>query len=895
MMKMNRLKQGIRRLAAATAALLIGATALTGNVAVTSSTEENAFVYAAENRTIRNNTFWHDTNGNPIYSQGGGVFLFGDTYYWYGVHYAGAETYYSSPTKKNDNTGFVSVTCYSSKDLVNWKFENDVLTSNSKNFPWAYWFGRLGVAYNKNTKKYVLVAQHNESVLFASCSTPTGDFVVENIQDYITNVAKQGTGDQTIFIDDDGKAYLICSNNGGRGNQYVVPLRESDYLAAEPATRVANGHGREGNCMFKYKGKYYFCASDLHGWNSSHTYYMVADNIMGPYSEWKVMPDTDKDFSHVTQTGFFVTVHGSEQETVLYCGDRWSDFAGNGIGYNQWVPLSFNGSEPYFNSLSEWEFDATTGNWAVGAGNNYILNPSFDADRVSQTALAGWKNSGSGNSNASGARTGRFCMQQWADSAFEGTMYQDIELPNQTYTLKAWVKSSGGQSASKVYVKGYGGDEKSVSVKDIGDSWKEITISDIKVTNGKCQVGIYSKGNAGNWVKVDDFTLIGDGSAAVGLSGKSGATMNTDYSYTFTNKGSGLYLEVAGAVAAEGTDVVQGDGSSGAHLWKLVEGGGGYYYVISTLGDGKTYYLDLANGSPENGTNIGIWTDTACDAQLFKFVEQGDGTYQITTKVTKDESAIGILDASKDEGATAIQWACNDNSDQKWIATIVIDPIQGELASPVQPLHTTYAPFLSIDPSLAVGDKIFGDRDFTFTAVDEALIGAEYLVSSCDAKNATSDLATITAAEDVTLYIGFDTRLNNVPAWAADFVKTDMICTSSNDVTFNMYAKDVAAGETVLLGAQGQNGSIVSYMAMMVKKPETTTTTPPVTAGLKGDVNCDGDVKVNDVILLNRFLSEDTTATITEQGMLNAEVDGAGGVNGSDAIGILKILAGIAQ
>lgn len=464
---------------------------------------------AETNRIIQNNSFWKDTSGNNIYSQGGGVFKFGDTYYWYGVHYSGAETYAANPTKKNEDYGFKAVTCYSSKDLVNWKFENNVLTSDSEGFPWAYWFGRLGVAYNANTKKYVLVAQHNESVLFASCDSPTGNFKVENIQDYITNVAKQGTGDQTIFIDDDGKAYLICSNKGGRGNQYVAPLRESDYLAAEPATRVARGYGREGNCMFKYKGKYYFCASDLHGWNSSHTYYMVADNIMGPYSEWKVMDGTDEDFSHVTQTGFFVTVHGSEQETVLFCGDRWSDFAGNGIGYNQWVPLSFDGDTPIFNSLSQWEFYAETGKWKVGAGNNYILNPGYDADRVSQEKLAGWTNSGTGNSNASGARTGRFCMQQWSDSAFKGTMYQDVTLPNGVYTLRAWYKSSGGQNSSYVYIKGYGGDDKQVKVNTKTDSWTEIVIPDVQVTNGTCQVGIYSDGNAGNWVKVDDFSLIG--------------------------------------------------------------------------------------------------------------------------------------------------------------------------------------------------------------------------------------------------------------------------------------------------------------------------------------------------------------------------------------------------
>ena len=158
----------------------------------------------AANDLIVNDCFWKDTSGNNIYSQGGGIFKFGDTYYWYGVHYKGAETYAAKPFGKNSDTGFVSVTCYSSQDLVNWKFENDVLTPRSKGFGFCYWAGRLGVAYCPKSKQYVLVMQYNESVLFASASTPTGNFEVKNIQDQIQNVQKQGTGDQTIFVDDDG-------------------------------------------------------------------------------------------------------------------------------------------------------------------------------------------------------------------------------------------------------------------------------------------------------------------------------------------------------------------------------------------------------------------------------------------------------------------------------------------------------------------------------------------------------------------------------------------------------------------------------------------------------------------------------------------------------------------
>lgn len=485
-------------------AALLGATLFLSALPAMPSMQANA-----ASDLIVNDCFWKDTNGNNIYSQGGGIFRFGDTYYWYGVHYKGAETYAANPSGKNSDTGFVSVTCYSSKDLVNWKFENDILTPNSKGFGFCYWAGRLGVAYCPKSKQYVLVMQYNESVLFASASSPTGNFEVKNIQDQIQGVQKQGTGDQTIFIDDDGQAYLICSNKGGRGHQYVCKLRENDYLAAEPAVEVAKGSGREGNCMFKYKGKYYFCASDLHGWNASHSYYMVADNIYGPYSSWKVMDGTDEDFSHVTQTGFFYTIKGSNQETVLFCGDRWSDFAGNGLGYNQWVPLTVNGNDVKFNSVTEFHLNDKTGEWTVGENNNYILNPTFEADRVSQSTLAGWKNGGSGNSNAKGARTGNFCAQHWSDKDFKGTLSQNVTLPNGTYTLKAYAKSSGSINSSYIYVKGYGGEDKTFNIKNAGNNWLEVTIPDIQVTNGMCEVGFATDANANAWVKVDDFSLIG--------------------------------------------------------------------------------------------------------------------------------------------------------------------------------------------------------------------------------------------------------------------------------------------------------------------------------------------------------------------------------------------------
>ncbi|GAA3439288.1 family 43 glycosylhydrolase [Kutzneria kofuensis] len=459
--------------------------------------------------TIQNDVFWKDTAGNPIYSQGGGVLKVGGTYYWYGAKYNGAVTYYNNPAKgKNGDTSFSAITVYSSTDLAHWKFEGNALTASDVGG--GGWVGRVGVAHNPNTGKYVLISQLNSGLVFATSSTPTGHFAVAGTQSSIGNVTTGMSGDQSVFTDDDGRAYLVFSNKSGRSHLYVAPLRSSDFLHVETAANIYNSSsgGREGNIMFKHDGTYYFCSSDLHGWNASHTYCITSSKISSGYSSEFVLQGTDADFSHVTQTGLAFTVTGSAGSFVVFGGDRWSDFAGNGIGYNDWLPITFNGKTPVFHSLSEWTVDAAAGTWATGKGNNYVLNPSAEADRVSQSTLAGWTNSGNVGGNYSGGHTGRWAMTLRSSSAYNASMYQNISLPNGTYTLSAWVQSSGGQKAANIFARNFGAGEMDHAVNQSIGSWTKVTISGVTVTNGTIQVGVSANANAGNWVNVDDFSLV---------------------------------------------------------------------------------------------------------------------------------------------------------------------------------------------------------------------------------------------------------------------------------------------------------------------------------------------------------------------------------------------------
>lgn len=346
-------------------------------------------------QVIHNDVFWDTADGTPIYSQGGGIFKFPDpetgkmAYFWYGSHFYEAEKYRQDPSENIDRNTIKGVSCYKSTDLVHWKDMGHVLTEEDikGGRPWGGWFARMGVAYIEETKQYALLSQHNNSVMVALADNPVGPFKVHKHINMTSMIGTPNTGDQTVFTDEDtGKDYLIYSYGKGRHKGYIseIGVLEDGTIGLKNCVEVFKGESREGNCMFKYKGKYYLCASNIYGWDSSFAYYLVSDSIYGPYTptnNMQVMDGCERDYAHITQTGFFFNVKGSEQETVIYCGDRWCDFAGNGLGYNQWFPLSFNGDRPYFNSLSAWTIDEKTGKWAVHEDNNYILNSSFEADR----------------------------------------------------------------------------------------------------------------------------------------------------------------------------------------------------------------------------------------------------------------------------------------------------------------------------------------------------------------------------------------------------------------------------------------------------------------------------------------------------------------------------------
>ena len=332
--------------------------------------------------------------------------------------------------------------------------------------------------------------------------------------------------------------------------------------------------------------------------------------------------------------------------------------------------------------------------------------------------------------------------------------------------------------------------------------------------------------------------------------GKAGAQMDTAHTYAITNLNSGLYL---------------GETQTTAQTLYTLEAADANYYLIQDAATGK--YLTVENGDTGNGTALILSAKTSNDAQLFRFVPNDDGSYTITTKVSRGSSCLGVAMGSKNAGAAVVEWTSDGSANQCWNVQIYIAPLNGKTIS-VQLLDSDNYANWHLTDSVNIGTDVYGDRDeVTYTAQPDSLIGAEYLQPACDSKNSTGDLAKVTAITDVTLYAAFDTRVTTVPAWISDWTKTTLTSESSKGVTYAIYSKKLSAGETVTLGENGQSSGCVQYTLFAVKS-----------GNVKGNVNGDGACNLADLVSVQKYLL--TTGTLTN--WKAADLDGNGRINAAD-------------
>lgn len=136
--------------------------------------------------------------------------------------------------------------------------------------------------------------------------------------------------------------------------------------------------------------------------------------------------------------------------------------------------------------------------------------------------------------------------------------------------------------------------------------------------------------------------------------------------YYMQNVNSGHYLDIENGSSENGANIRQWYyNGSDAQKFKVVSNGAGYYYIL-TGASGYSRAVDIDSGSSANGTNIMQWDYWGGEMQLYSIVKNSDGSYRILTKASGLSAALDVYEISKEAGANVNQWTYWGGTGQHW-------------------------------------------------------------------------------------------------------------------------------------------------------------------------------------------------------------------------------------
>jgi len=248
---------------------------------------------------------------NPIvsaaYTPDPAPFVYGDKVYLFTDHDEDDATYF----KMNDWQVF------SSSDMVNWTYHGAQISTET--FAWAKWGDRAWAcqAVERNGKWYWYLccntAEGEDALAVAVADSPDGPW-----KDAIGKPLATGFGfiDPSVFIDDDGKAYLFWGNKGlwyGRLNDDMVSFKNGykevpgyhdpksfGDLQMKMNWKIGKEEAmtqyEEGPWMYKRNGTYYL--SYPAGGVPEYMAYSTAPTIDGPWTfKGKIMDLAENSFT----------------------------------------------------------------------------------------------------------------------------------------------------------------------------------------------------------------------------------------------------------------------------------------------------------------------------------------------------------------------------------------------------------------------------------------------------------------------------------------------------------------------------------------------------------------------------------------------------------------------
>lgn len=314
---------------------------------------------AVTDKEIVPGEIWNDTDGNPINAHGAGILYHQGKYYWFGEYKRGKTwrvDYITTWECYRVNAGGVS--CYSSSNLTDWKFEGIALapniTDSLNDLHTSKVLERPKVIYNEKTKKFVMWLHiDSEDYSYARAGVAVSDNP-EGPYTYIGSMRPNGqmSRDMTLFKDDDGKAYHIFSSENNATMH--ISLLTDDYLKPSGTEkRIFIDKSREAPAMFKHKGKYYLITSGCTGWSPNPAMLASAETILGEWNErYNPCKGPKSDSTFLAQSTFVLPVEG-KPDHFIFMADRWNKKNLEDSRY-VWLPMVFRNDSAIIELKEKW-------------------------------------------------------------------------------------------------------------------------------------------------------------------------------------------------------------------------------------------------------------------------------------------------------------------------------------------------------------------------------------------------------------------------------------------------------------------------------------------------------------------------------------------------------------
>ena len=280
-------------------------------------------------KVIRNGMPWFDDHGNIVNAHGACIVEEKGRYYLFGEW------------KSDESNAFPGFSCYSSDDLVNWKFERVVLTVQPDGILGPNRVGeRVKVMKCPSTGEFVMFMHADDMgykdpyIGYATCKTINGEYQLQGPLLYQGKPVQRW--DMGTFQDTDGKGYLLIHH----GPVYRL---SDNYRSIEMEVAHVKGSG-ESPAMFKKDGIYYMLYSNLTSWEKNDNFYFTAPKIEGLWTKQGLFCP-EGTLTYNSQSTFVFPLKRGNDTIPMFMGDRWSYPHQASAATYVWMPMQVNGTK----------------------------------------------------------------------------------------------------------------------------------------------------------------------------------------------------------------------------------------------------------------------------------------------------------------------------------------------------------------------------------------------------------------------------------------------------------------------------------------------------------------------------------------------------------------------